>query len=65
MLSHPEFLYLWMFVIGSVIGSFLNVVIYRLPRGMSLLHPGSSCPQCGHLIRWFDNVPLPSSPDAT
>lgn len=58
MLSHPEFLYLWMFVIGSVIGSFLNVVIYRLPRGMSLLHPGSSCPQCGHLIRWFDNVPI-------
>jgi leader peptidase (prepilin peptidase)/N-methyltransferase len=58
MLSHPEFLYAWMFVIGSVIGSFLNVVIYRLPRGMSLLHPGSSCPQCGHLIRWFDNVPI-------
>jgi len=57
MLSHPQFLYAWMFVIGSVIGSFLNVVIYRLPRGMSLLHPGSSCPQCGHLIRWFDNVP--------
>jgi leader peptidase (prepilin peptidase)/N-methyltransferase len=58
MLSHPEFLYAWMFVIGSVIGSFLNVVIYRLPRGMSLLHPASSCPQCGHLIRWFDNVPI-------
>jgi leader peptidase (prepilin peptidase)/N-methyltransferase len=58
MLSHPQFLYAWMFVIGSVIGSFLNVVIYRLPRGMSLLHPGSSCPQCGHLIRWFDNVPI-------
>jgi prepilin signal peptidase PulO-like enzyme (type II secretory pathway) len=58
MLSHPEFLYAWMFVIGSVIGSFLNVVIYRLPRGMSLLHPASSCPQCGHVIRWFDNVPI-------
>lgn len=58
MLSHPEFLCAWMFVIGSVIGSFLNVVIYRLPRGMSLLHPASSCPQCGHLIRWFDNVPI-------
>ena len=58
MLSHPEVFYAWMFVIGSVVGSFLNVVIYRLPRGMSLLHPSSSCPHCGHAIRWFDNVPI-------
>jgi leader peptidase (prepilin peptidase)/N-methyltransferase len=45
-------------VLGLVIGSFLNVVIYRVPRGMSLVRPGSSCPSCGTPIRWFDNVPV-------
>lgn len=43
---------------GSVIGSFLNVCIYRLPRGESLVFPGSHCPRCGARIRWYDNVPL-------
>lgn len=46
------------FVYGLVIGSFLNVVIYRLPRGMSLWRPRSHCPACGALVRWFDNVPV-------
>ena len=45
-------------VLGLLIGSFLNVVIYRVPRGMSLVRPGSSCPSCGAPIRWFDNVPV-------
>ncbi|MGQ9656233.1 MAG: prepilin peptidase, partial [Thermodesulfobacteriota bacterium] len=44
--------------LGSVIGSFLNVCIYRLPRGESLVFPGSHCPLCGARIRWYDNVPL-------
>jgi leader peptidase (prepilin peptidase)/N-methyltransferase len=48
----------WMSVIGAVIGSFLNVVVYRLPLGMSLIEPPSHCPKCKHLIRWFDNVPV-------
>jgi prepilin signal peptidase PulO-like enzyme (type II secretory pathway) len=48
----------WMSVIGAVIGSFLNVVVYRLPLGMSLVEPPSHCPKCKHLIRWFDNVPV-------
>lgn len=48
------------FVIGAVVGSFLNVVIYRLPREKSLIWPGSTCPACGEPIRWFDNVPLVS-----
>ncbi len=48
----------WLFCIGGAFGSFLNVVIYRLPAGMSLLHPGSRCPHCGHPIRWHDNVPI-------
>jgi leader peptidase (prepilin peptidase) / N-methyltransferase len=43
---------------GLVAGSFLNVVIHRLPRGLSIVHPASSCPACGARIRWFDNVPV-------
>jgi leader peptidase (prepilin peptidase)/N-methyltransferase len=43
---------------GLVLGSFLNVVIHRLPREMSLLRPRSHCPECGALVRWYDNVPV-------
>ena len=43
---------------GLVVGSFLNVVIHRLPRGESLVHPPSRCPGCGARVRWFDNVPV-------
>lgn len=45
-------------VLGAVIGSFLNVVIRRLPRGESLLRPPSHCPACGAPVRWHDNVPV-------
>jgi leader peptidase (prepilin peptidase) / N-methyltransferase len=45
-------------LVGLVIGSFLNVVIYRVPRRESLVRPGSHCPGCGQDIRWFDNVPV-------
>jgi leader peptidase (prepilin peptidase)/N-methyltransferase len=45
-------------VIGLVVGSFLNVCIHRIPRGESLNHPPSRCPQCGKGLRWFDNVPV-------
>jgi leader peptidase (prepilin peptidase) / N-methyltransferase len=41
-------------------GSFLNVVIYRLPRAESLMYPGSHCPACGHALRAADNIPLVS-----
>ncbi len=44
--------------LGLVFGSFLNVVIYRLPRGESVAFPGSHCPACGAPIRGYDNVPL-------
>ncbi len=43
---------------GALWGSFLNVVIHRLPRGESLVRPGSHCPSCGNPVRWYDNVPI-------
>ena len=43
---------------GLCVGSFLNVVIGRLPAGRSIVHPGSSCPRCGNPIAWYDNLPL-------
>ena len=45
-------------VLGLVIGSFLNVVLYRVPRHMSIARPPSACPNCGAHVRWFDNVPV-------
>lgn len=48
----------WLASVGGVIGSFLNVVIYRLPLGMSLVRPGSRCSVCLTPIRWYDNLPV-------
>ena len=47
-------------VLGLAVGSFTNVVVWRLPRGDSLLRPGSHCPRCGRPLRWWMNVPLVS-----
>jgi leader peptidase (prepilin peptidase)/N-methyltransferase len=44
--------------VGLCIGSFLNVVIYRLPLGKSVVSPGSRCTKCGYELRWYDNVPV-------
>jgi leader peptidase (prepilin peptidase)/N-methyltransferase len=46
------------FIFGTCIGSFLNVCIYRIPAGKSIVHPPSSCPQCGYAIRFYDNIPI-------
>lgn len=43
---------------GLILGSFLNVCIYRLPRRESVISPGSHCPSCGKKIRWADNIPI-------
>ena len=43
---------------GLVIGSFLNVVIYRVPRDLSIVRPGSACPTCHASITWYDNIPV-------
>ena len=48
------------FVLGGIIGSFLNVCVYRLPREKSIVTPGSSCPLCGKSISFYHNVPLVS-----
>lgn len=50
--------FVFIFVFGCCVGSFLNVVIYRLPRDESLVKPPSACPACGRGIRFYDNVPL-------
>ena len=49
---------LFSFLFGIVLGSFLNVCIYRIPRERSIVNPPSTCPQCGEKIRFYDNIPL-------
>ncbi|MHC4131471.1 MAG: prepilin peptidase [Planctomycetota bacterium] len=50
--------YFFLFAFGCCIGSFLNVVIYRLPREKSIVTPPSACPACGRHIMFYDNIPL-------
>ena len=50
--------YLLVFVFGAMIGSFLNVCIYRIPRNQSIIFPRSRCSSCRKYIRWYDNIPL-------
>ncbi len=45
-------------MLGAAVGSFLNVVVYRLPAGQSLIYPPSRCPQCQHRLRLYENVPI-------
>jgi len=49
---------LLIFILGLTVGSFLNVVIYRTPRGENIAWPGSHCPKCGKSLRWYHNIPL-------
>jgi leader peptidase (prepilin peptidase)/N-methyltransferase len=46
------------FTVGLVVGSFMNVLIYRTPREMNLATPPSTCPGCGKRIRWYSNIPV-------
>jgi leader peptidase (prepilin peptidase)/N-methyltransferase len=48
----------WATLVGAVVGSFLNVVIARVPRGESVVSPRSRCPRCGAAIAWYDNIPV-------
>lgn len=55
----PDFVYnAFAFIYGAVIGSFLNVCIFRIPENISIVSPPSKCPVCGNMIRWYDNVPI-------
>ena len=47
-----------LFITGLVIGSFLNVVIYRLPTGKSIIYPPSHCPNCGHKLSMLELIPV-------
>ena len=58
MLTAEIFTYILSFIFGSIIGSFLNVCIYRLPRGESIAYPASHCPSCNKPIRFYNNIPI-------
>lgn len=60
MISLPAFSVTAFALFGLLLGSFANVVIWRVPRGESVVAPPSNCPSCGERIRWYDNVPLVS-----
>ena len=47
-------------IFGALLGSFLNVCVYRLPRNESIVHPRSRCPSCGAMVAWYDNIPVVS-----
>lgn len=58
---YPDLLIFWsvgVFVLGCCIGSFLNVCIWRMPRGESIVTAPSHCPNCNHDIAWYENIPL-------
>ena len=55
----PDLVYiLFIFAFGACVGSFLNVVVWRMPRGESLVSPASRCPSCGTSLAWYDNIPV-------
>ena len=54
----PVAFQLWVLCVGAVVGSFLNVVIARVPKGESIVSPGSRCPKCKSAIAWYDNIPI-------
>jgi len=54
----PAAFAIWIFALGAVVGSFLNVVIARVPKRQSIVSPGSRCPRCGSAIAWYDNIPI-------
>ncbi|MBJ6759360.1 prepilin peptidase [Myxococcaceae bacterium JPH2] len=52
--------FLYLFVLGLCVGSFLNVVIARVPEELSIVRPRSRCPKCGHVLAWYENIPVAS-----
>ena len=54
----PKIIFFITFFLGAVIGSFLNVCIYRIPAGQSIVFPPSRCPKCESPIHWYQNIPI-------
>ncbi len=54
----PAFVYFFSFIFGLIVGSFLNVCIYRIPENISLWWPPSTCPKCKTKIKFYDNIPI-------
>ena len=54
----PTFIYIVIGVLGAIIGSFLNVVVHRVPREESIVFPNSRCPSCSSVIAFYDNIPV-------
>ncbi len=52
------YFYFLFFIYGLLVGSFLNVCIYRLPEGLSIVRPASRCPSCGNPLKFYDNIPV-------
>ncbi len=50
--------YIFPFLFGAAVGSFLNVIIFRMPRGFSIIQPNSFCPNCKKAIKWYENIPI-------
>lgn len=61
-MGYEEFIKIYVYVLsgllGLCVGSFLNVVIYRVPNGMNLAKPNSHCTTCDYMLRWYDNIPV-------
>ncbi|HTL29749.1 MAG TPA: prepilin peptidase, partial [Tepidisphaeraceae bacterium] len=55
---HHLIFVIFFFALGACVGSFLNVVVWRLPRNESLITPPSHCPKCNHKLAWYDNIPV-------
>ena len=56
------YILVWVYILAGVfglcVGSFLNVLIYRLPRGMNIVFPASHCTNCNYKLKWYDNIPV-------
>jgi len=58
LIQEKDVLEVFSFIFGAVFGSFLNVLILRLPENKSVVSPRSSCPYCNHIISWYHNIPI-------